>query len=231
MKQTIIIAMPENNSVLSSALKTKYESNGDLVITSSETNKDSIKEFFASLENEKKQITKMIYISPELFEASILDNDFTEKVFKRIDDDLAVGTWWIQNTASHMSRLNIEGNIILINHITSMVPVQKYSYAATSQAALLNLSKVAILDLTGDGHKIQINSVSVGWQEANSDESQFLDKLNTVYGNEPSPIRKVIKTESIVEACYMLGNLQDVNGVNINVDGGYWISRNIRQFD
>jgi enoyl-[acyl-carrier-protein] reductase (NADH) len=225
-KKNALIVFGERKPEVREQLIHKFMEQGFNVIEGSANSKLNIYEKVEEINNEYGEIHTCIYVTSPPFETSILDVDFNEKMQNSIYQDLETGTWWIQAVASSMDKFDTKGSIIIITHITSNVPTQKFSYCSTSQAALTNIAKVGALDTQES--QIKFNFVAMGWSD-DLVEKSFVEQLQEVHKKDKNPLISYTSPKEVAEVCFDLSRMKGINGTTVTVDGGFSITRPIRK--
>jgi NAD(P)-dependent dehydrogenase (short-subunit alcohol dehydrogenase family) len=231
MKQSrnVLISMGLRNENLQKELLCTYKKNGFEVYVSDAVDRDKIASYIQDNFGSDKPLDTFVYISPLPCNLSILDDDFNEKMNGLIHDDFKTGFQWLQEVARFTMTHKSSTSIVLIQHISSVVPTQRFSYCSTSQVALLNMSKVAAIEASKNGVNLRINALIAGWCEDNEEEQYFIDRLKDIHKGDSCPILVTVENKNIADACFALGELEGANGTTITIDGGYSVTRQIRK--
>lgn len=224
----LLIAMSDRNKEVSEKIKTEYENHGYQVSVSQCDDREHIHTYVDRM-NEETMFDDFIYIVKQPKELSILDEKFFDKISAIIDEDLGSAFLWMQETVRKLKQLRKPGRILLLNHISSVVPTQKYSYCSVGQAAMTNMSKVAGIEAVKRNDDIQINVLIVGWNKENMEEADFFRDMLQIHKDDPCPVLKMIAAEEIAECCYALNHLSGVTGTTLVLDNGYSVTRQIRK--
>ncbi|GEM_PF-4218662 len=227
--RNILLAMSGRNPALKSELTGYYQNNGYNVYCSNAKSNEEIDLSYRQLEADGVVISTCIYFALPLFQVSVFDVDFTHKLEGSIDEGLIIGAWWIRQTCEYHRRIGGIGNMIILNHIPSIVPTQKYSYCCINEAALTNLGKVTVMDTEGNTD-IRINFVTYGWLESDQAEREWNDTLAELHKGAKAPILKCVTGTEVAEACMATGMISGMNGNNLILDHGFSISRSIKQY-
>lgn len=227
-KKNVLIAFGDRKPALREQMVETFQKNDFNVLQSNCSLLSDIQEEVENINNEYGDIHVLIYFPQPPFKMSILDANFSDKVASQIHEDLETGVWWIQTVGKSMASRGNRGSIILLSHITSIVPTQKFSYCSTSQAALMNVAKVGVFDTKK--HDISINIVVTGWSE-DKNEKEFVEQLREVHQNDNNPLLPYTAEQEVAQVCIDLSKTKGINGTTITVDGGFSITRPIRQFN
>lgn len=228
MKKNVLIALGNRRPQLTKELVKVYQNNGYHVLQSQAENSEDIHSYMEAMQEEFGAVDIFIYIAVPPYEASILDGRLEDRVFRSMREDLETGLWWLQAVAKSMICHGIKGRILLQSHISALVPTQKFSYCSTGQAALLNVGRVAVLELSKYG--ICTNFIALGWSEQKQEED-FAQKLRKCHEKDQFPLLPDIDLGEVAQACLQLSNpdICVMNGALISLDGGFSVSRFIRE--
>lgn len=226
----VLITMGNRNETITEAVCGEYRREGYEVIRSEADTREQICGFFKDL-NAQTMFDEMIYIVRQPEYLSVMDEDFYGRITEIIDQDLRVCYWWLQETVRKTKVLGLPCGIVLLNHISSVVPTQKYSYCSTSQAAMANMAKVAAVEAAKAGMNIRINTLVAGWNQENRDEEAFIHDLEKIHAGDSCPILEMVSAEEIAQSCFCLNQMRGATGSTVIMDRGYSVTRQIREVD
>lgn len=227
-KKGIVIAMGNRAENLAKFMEKEYCEQGYQVYRSEAKTKKEVEDFYNKIEQENADVRVCIYFASPLKEMSLFDDDILLEVEKMIEDGLANGTWWLQQTCDYLKRTDKKGSVIIMDHAPSVVPDVKYSYCCIPEAALANIGRVAAMDTHGNTD-VNINFVTCGWRASEPAEADWKKEMDEMYGGAKAPILECITDREIADACLLAATFPGTNGNNFFVDKGYCISRTIRQ--
>ncbi|MBQ8053359.1 MAG: hypothetical protein IJ198_06125 [Lachnospiraceae bacterium] len=228
--KAVMIAMGSRNETLAGELTKDYEARGYQVIRSEERTQEGVKNAYEKVEKDGIAVETCILFPEPVYQVSLFDDDFIERMEASIDEGLIVGAWWLQQTANYLNRNGIKGQMIVMNHVSNIVPTQRYSYCSIPEAALANLVRVGVMDTHGNTD-ININLLTLGWLESTPMEKKWEEEMVRLYGGAKAPVLKCVADQEVIDACRAFDLLGGMNGGNIVLDNGFAISRTIRQLE
>ncbi|HZG56238.1 SDR family oxidoreductase [Paenibacillus sp.] len=222
--QQVMIAYGKRQPGLTGALTHAFEARGGGVLVSEAAGEEEIRDAVSASVADHGGIGVFFYMPKPVAATAILGDD---DLFHDIREELEGGMRWLRTVGAAMLGARIPGRIVVLSHITSIVPTGRFSYCSSGQAALNNLSRVAALEWASSG--IQVNNVVFGWRET-PEEQAYVEQLREAHRDDHAPLLPYITDREIAEMCVFLCNPlhRAANGSTIVVDGGYSVSRNIR---
>ena len=222
--QTLLIACGERDTATTAALTKRFREEGYDVLRSEATGNDDIT---AAVAAQHDPIDALVYLSPPPVTGTVLDGG-SEVLTERVRTDLDAGTRWLQHTARHMLDHGVHGRITLVGHITAAVPTQRFSYCSTSQLALMNLSRGAVLELADRG--IRINTILRGWDADRPDQAEHVRELRELHAGDGVPLLGFTDPDEVAKAALLFSDpsMTSLNGALLTLDAGFQISRKIR---
>ncbi|MEW9673054.1 SDR family oxidoreductase [Ammoniphilus sp. 3BR4] len=228
--KNVLIANALRYPALSAEIRHAFEQSGYGVTLSNAVTEAEINQVVADAEKEQEGIYALIYIPQTVFNASILDCKSAERIFDEMRQELQGGAFWLKAVGNSMVKNGIEGRIVILSHVTSNVPTQKFSYCSTGQAALNNLGRVAAVELAEYG--IRTNLLVMGWTDTEN-QNHFVGQLRALHQHDKAPLLPTISNDEIAKMCFTLCDprMSAVNGAMITLDGGFSVTRHIRKLE
>ncbi|SFU08546.1 SDR family oxidoreductase [Paraburkholderia aspalathi] len=228
MKRNVLIACGDRNPTLDAALEADFANGAARVLRSQSTTRDEIFAELAALEQRHGGIDALVYVSPDPVEIDFLDDADAHLLDGRLESDFAAGAWWLQAAARSMVERRVPGSLAFVSHVSAIVPTQRFSFSAMSQAMLMNLARTALLELDHVG--IRFNFIVRGWAERGA-EKAFFEALQEVHGEDHYPPLHYASDADVASACTLVSgaNARAINGATLTIDGGFAVSRLIRQ--
>lgn len=225
-QQHILIAGGMSEPSLLAALSTHYAERGWQVSFSQATQQEAVQREVEQ-RSEGHALNAFIYISPTPRQGAMLD-DTDNLIATTMQDDLEVGLWWVQAVSRKMRQQGIGGRIVTLAHIAALVPTEYFSYGASSQLALMNLCRSAILELAPDN--IHINTVFRGFSAEDPVQETFIEQLKVLHKEDGIPLLKYNQPEETAKTCFLLTDpdIHSFNGAMLTLDGGFYVTRKIR---
>lgn len=225
-QQYILIAGGISEPSLLAELSRHYAERGWQVSFSQSTQQDAIQDEVEKL-SEHQPLHAFIYISPVPRQGGMLD-DADSIIATTMQDDLEVGLWWVQAVCRKMRQQSIGGRIVTLAHIAALVPTEYFSYGASSQLALMNLCRSAILELAP--YNININTVFRGFSAEDPAQVSFIEQLKVLHKDDGIPLLKYNQPVETAKTCYLLTDpeISSFNGAMLTLDGGFYVTRKIR---
>ena len=225
--QTLLIACGERDTATTTALTKRFREDGYDVLRSEATDNDGIAAAVASLTAQHGPIDALVYLSPPPAAGTVLDRG-TDVLTERVRTDLDAGTRWLQHTVRTMLDNRVHGRITLVGHITAAVPTQRFSYCSTSQLALMNLSRGAVLELADRG--IRVNTILRGWDADRPDQAEHVRELRELHADDGVPLLGFTDPDEVAKAALLFSDpaMTSLNGALLTLDSGFQISRKIR---
>ncbi|MBO0455998.1 hypothetical protein JZO77_04510 [Enterococcus hulanensis] len=227
MDKGIVIIGTERYEKLAEKIEEEYQRNNFIVYKPDCNREREIEKFFKMIGNEKVALTNFFYFSGKSFYTSILKESYLSEMKESINETFLLGALWIKCIGNYLHYNKLKGKMIILAHISSIVPSKEFSYCSIGEAALVNFAKVAILD-THDHTDLQINFITHGWLESEKKEKEWKEQLDILHKDDKSPIVECITDNEVLEACRAVDVITAMNGSNVILDKGYSISRTIK---
>jgi NAD(P)-dependent dehydrogenase (short-subunit alcohol dehydrogenase family) len=226
--QTLLIACGERDASTTAAIAEHFRADGYDILRSEGAGADDIASDVESLTALHGAIDAVVYLSPPPVTGTVLGGG-AEVLAERVRTDLEAGTRWLQAAARSMLDHRVNGRITLVGHITAAVPTQRFSYCSTSQLALMNLSRGAVLELAGRG--IRVNTILRGWDEDRPDQAAYVRELRAQHAGDGVPLLASTGPDEVAKAALLFSDpaMTSLNGALLTLDGGFQISRKIRR--
>jgi NAD(P)-dependent dehydrogenase (short-subunit alcohol dehydrogenase family) len=227
MKRNVLIACGNRNPTLEAAIEADFAREAVLVLRSQSTTRDEIFAELAALEQRHGGIDALVYVSPDPVEIDFLDDADAHLLDDCLESDFAAGAWWLQAVARSMVERRAPGSLAFVSHVSAIIPTQRFSFSAMSQAMLMNLARTALIELDHTG--IRFNFIVRGWAERGA-EKAFFEALREVHREDHYPPLHYASDADVASACTLVSgaNARAINGATLTIDGGFAISRLIR---
>ena len=129
-----------------------------------------------------------------------------------------------QAIVKQMITNQIQGSIVFLTSVATLMPMLNTSVVGASLAALTPLAKMAAVDC-GQYH-IRINMIAMGWIETESTRP-FMSGNSGNHLEHDIPLQTIGRPKDIGNVCcFLMSDLaQYVTGAVLTVDGGYTLTR------